>query len=260
MTRSLLSLALAPALVGTSLLAARRWGPRLGGLLSAFPAIVGPVLLITAVQLGPRAAARSAVGTLLGLVAMSGFVLTYGSLALRVGWRTNLTSGWATAAVLGGLAGASSHASVSWAVVAATGSLLIAVRALPSAPGTPTGVRRVSIPRRMAIATLLVVTLAAAARLVDPLVGGILAALPVLASALVVMVHRDDGAGAVGAFLRGMLAGMFGFVAFCAVVAVLIVPAGTVIAFTAATLAAVAAQAIAVSVHRRPRLLATELS
>src|SRR6185295_3110480 len=40
-----LELVVAPALVGAATLAARRWGQRTGGLVSAFPAIVGPVLL-----------------------------------------------------------------------------------------------------------------------------------------------------------------------------------------------------------------------
>jgi hypothetical protein len=60
-------LALAPALVAASTLACRRWGARIGGLLSAFPAVVGPVLLISEQQYGSAFTARAAVGTLLGL-------------------------------------------------------------------------------------------------------------------------------------------------------------------------------------------------
>jgi hypothetical protein len=42
--------------------------------------------------------------------------------------------------------------------------------------------------------------------------------------------------------LAGMLVGMGGFIAFCAVVAVFAVPAGIVIAFAAATLLALGVQ------------------
>ena len=49
---ALLELVVAPALVGAATLAARRWGEGIGGLVSAFPAIVGPVLLIAAHQHG----------------------------------------------------------------------------------------------------------------------------------------------------------------------------------------------------------------
>ena len=47
-----LTLLVAPALVGASTLAARRWGQRLGGLVSAFPAIAFAVLLIDAHERG----------------------------------------------------------------------------------------------------------------------------------------------------------------------------------------------------------------
>jgi hypothetical protein len=75
-------------------------------------------------------------------------------------------------------------------------------------------------------------------------VGGILAALPALASVLAVFTHRQDGAAAVVALLRGMLSGMAGFVGFCAVIAMLIVPAGTATAFATATLTAIGLQCL----------------
>ena len=43
--------------------------------------------------------------------------------------------------------------------------------------------------------------------------------------------------------LRGMLSGLAGFVIFCALIALLIVPAGAAVAFLLATAAAVLAQA-----------------
>ncbi len=66
-----LQLLVAPALVAAATLAARRWSPRVGGVVSAFPAIVGPVLLIGADAHGTAFAARAATGTLLGLVALA---------------------------------------------------------------------------------------------------------------------------------------------------------------------------------------------
>jgi hypothetical protein len=99
MVDSLLQLVVAPTLVGASTLAARRWGERTGGLVSAFPAIVGPVLFIAAREHGPAFAARAASGTLLGLVALSGFALACGwAAALRAGWLVSLAAGWVVAA------------------------------------------------------------------------------------------------------------------------------------------------------------------
>lgn len=98
----------------------------------------------------------------------------------------------------------------------------------------------------MGITAVLVALLAALTRLLGPLAGGVLAALPVLASILVVFVHRGQGPGAVIVFLRGMLVGMTGFACFCAVVTALIVPTGVAPAFAVATLTAVGVQAIGV--------------
>ena len=84
-----LTLVVAPALVGASTLAARRWGRRLGGLVSAFPAIAFAVLLIAVLlidahQRGAGSAARAASSTLLGLLTLSVFVVAlHGAPALQ---------------------------------------------------------------------------------------------------------------------------------------------------------------------------------
>jgi hypothetical protein len=239
----LLQLVVAPLLVGLSTLAARRWGEQIGGALSAFPAIVGPLLLIAAVDHGPAFAARSATGTLLGLVALSGFVLAYGRTASRAGWRTSLAVGWTAAA---GIAAVFMvvHAGLAVAMVVAGASLLLAYRLLPSHPSTPAvATPRWDLPVRMAMTAVLMVSLTAAASRLGPVVGGLLAALPALASILAVFTHGRQGSAALVELLRGMLRGMAAFVAFCLLVALLVVRAGTPAAFSVATIAAVAVQA-----------------
>jgi hypothetical protein len=72
----------------------------------------------------------------------------------------------------------------------------------------------------------------------------------VLASILAGFTHRQDGPGALVVLLRGMLAGMAGFVVFCVVVAGLVERAGTGPAFAAAALAAAAAFAIQAAAAR----------
>ena len=238
---------LAPVLVGASTLAARRWGPWIGGLVSAFPAIVGPVLLIVALEQGAASAARAATGTLLGLVALSGFALAYGRTAPRAGWRASLLAGWAAAAVIALLVSAVGGRPLV-ALAAATASLVLAHRALPpgAAQAAIAVMPRWDLPLRMASTVVLVVSLALAASRLGPVVGGILAALPVLASVLAVFTHAGQGAAALAHLLRGMLGGMAGFVVFCALVAVLVDRAGVATAFVTAALAAIAAQAAVV--------------
>lgn len=270
MLSTLIEVVGAPALAGAATVTARRWGPSVGGVVSAFPAIVGPVLLIAALAHGPAIAARTADGILLGLVALSAFAVAYGHGAHRWRWPGSLAAGWLGAglAALGAavLAGGDGPPA---GLLGAVGSLGVAYIALPSVP-PDTALRAPAVPvahdvlTRMLLTALLVIALAAAGATLGPLVGGMLAALPVLASLLAVFTHRQDGGSAARSLLRGAVAGMAGFVAFVEVVAVLIVPAGTAIAFVAATAAAVLVQGITVHAagasNRRRRAPAASLA
>lgn len=253
----LTELVMAPLLVGGCTLAHRRWGAGAAGLVSAFPAVVGPVLLIAAQQHGAVFAGRAANGTLLGLVTLSGFVATYARTAGRGPWPTSLAAGWTCAALLAVLVGWMGHGvGLPASLGAGTLSLVLAHRMLPRSDPSVMAVAQPSpldnnVPLRMAITALLVGGLAAAAGLVGPLVGGLLAALPVLASVLAVFTHRRHGREALVALLRGMLVGMVGFVGFCAVVSLLIGSAGTAPAFAAAGATAVALQMLVLDLDVR---------
>ncbi len=259
MMTTLVELVLAPALTAGSTLAVRRWGPHLGGVVSAFPAIVGPVLLILALERGGAFAARAAAGTLLGLLTLSAFALAYGGFAARYGWRVSLAAGWAAAGLTGaGIGFGVEGTSLPTASAVATLSLLIAWRALarslrgslahePTASARRAGVT-VGIPLRMVLTAGLVTALSTGGAALGPLVGGMLAALPVVASVLAVLTHRETGGEAAIALLRGTIAGMGGFLVFCAAIALLVAHHPTLSTFLIATAAAVIAQAGAVAV------------
>ena len=244
----LIELGVAPALAALSALAGRRFGQRVGGVVSAFPAIVGPVLLLAALEHGTAFAARAANGTLLGLIALSGFALGYGRVAAARGWPLSLAAGWACAAA-GSLPialGAGRLGPPAGLLVAVV-SIALAQRGLPridvaAAPPPPRG----SIPARMALTALLVWLLAGAASSFGAVIGGMLAALPVLASVLAVFDHREAGGAAAVTLLHGMLVGMAGFVSFCELLALLIGAAGTWPALATATLAALLVQSLTV--------------
>jgi hypothetical protein len=248
MLRTVLELMLAPALVAAATIVCRWWGPRAGGVVSAFPAVVGPMLLITAQERGAAFAGRAAEGTLVGLVALAGFILCYGRTARRAAWPLSLAAGWAAAAVLGAVVAVSARRlPLAGSLAASSGSLLLAYHALPATDGLLAAGLQPRLPGpdlaiRMALTALLIVLLTVAAELRGPLIGGVLAALPVLASVLAVFTHRGHGADEAIVLLRGMAAGMAGFIGFCAAIALLIVPAGTATAFAAASLTAAAAQ------------------
>jgi hypothetical protein len=250
---------LAPALVGAATLVSRRFGPRPGGIVSAFPAIVGPVLLIDLIEHDAAFTANAAAGTLLGLVALSAFVAVYGRLAPLRAWPGALAAAWGAAAAVGtALAGVVMGPVV--AALAAAASLGLAARVLPAAP-EPAQARvgsagRVDLLARMGASVALVVALAATADAVGAFAGGVVAALPILASVLAVFTHRQEGGRAAVLLLRGMLGGMAGFLIFCLLVAVLIQTAGPIRAFAAGTAGAIAAQVLA-AIRTRQRPLPT---
>jgi hypothetical protein len=103
----------------------------------------------------------------------------------------------------------------------------------------------------VALTATLVVSLTWAAGRFGAVAGGILAALPVLASILAAFTHRQLGGDAARVLLRGMLAGMAGFVSFCLLVAALAERAGIAVAFAAATVVALAVQVAAARAGER---------
>ena len=240
MLELLIVAALSSCLAGAATAAADRWGHEAGGVLSAFPLIVGPVLLVGARRHGEGFAAEAAAATLLGLVALSGFAVAYAKAASR-GWAVGLAAGWGAAAVLGTAAGQVS-AGVAAALAAALASIAAARLAVPArGAGEQPPLPGWELPLRMAVTGLLIVALTAAGGAFGPAAAGILAALPTLASVLAVFTHRRFGADAAAGLLRGMLGGMVAFAAFCAVVG-LLVEHGIVLAFALATLTAAAIQ------------------
>src|SRR3954452_19103631 len=160
MPPTVLAIALAPALVAASTLAARRWSEGVGGIVSAFPAIVGPVLLIGALDHGPAFAARSADGALLGLVALSGFLVAYERAARRVAWPLSVLAGWAAAALLTIAAGSIQDPGLAGGLLLAVGSLVAAHRLMPDEQSAqpPPPAPRWDLPLRMALTAALVVT------------------------------------------------------------------------------------------------------
>jgi hypothetical protein len=259
----LIALVLSPALVAASTVATMRWGPTIGGVVSAFPAVVGPVLLIDVIGNGRAFAARAADGTLFGLVALAAFVTAYGWAAPRSGWKPSLVAGWMAAGAAAGATGLlTRHAGAPAGPVAAVASLSLAYVALPAARSAPrlranripsTLMRRSAHPVlvRMATTAALVIALSVGAGIVGPFIGGMLVALPVLASVLCVFAHRESGFEALIGLLRGMLGGMAGFVAFCEIIALAVRDHSTAMAFFAATAGAVIVQVLVFQILAR---------
>jgi hypothetical protein len=255
MSLLLVKLTLAPALVVGSSLAGRRWGPEASGLLVALPLVAGPILLIVDLDHGAHFASRAAAASLLGLVALASFAVVFARVSRRRGWLVAVAAGW-----LAFLAVALGFSTV---VLPAGAGLAIALAAYALAPRLmPPGSRRPASPRaqlpvwdlpaRAAATAVLVLGLTGAAAGFGPTLTGVLTPFPISNTVLAAFVLVLEGPAHANAFLRGFLRGAFGFVAFCFLVAVLLIPLGTAAAFALALCGALAAQLVARLLDSRP--------
>ena len=257
----MLRILLAPALIGAASLAGRRWGPAVSGWLVGLPLTSAPVTFLLALEHGPAFAALVALGTLVGTVSQILFAVVYAWLARRHGWPLAFVGGSLVFAVsTAALAGLRAPLLVLACAVVIV--LVLALRAMPAveqrvpvveqrAPvaeqreaATATPLPRWDLPVRMLVATLIVGVLVAVAPALGPRFTGMLSPFPVYAAILTVFAHRGQGAPAAIGVLRGLLAGLFGFVGFFVVVAGSIERVGIPVAFAVATLVALTAQLV----------------
>jgi hypothetical protein len=126
----LLRLTLAPLLVAAATLVARKWGPRVGGLLVGLPLTTGPIFLLLAIDQGLQFAAGATVGILFGLVGLAAFALAYAAASSKTKWPASLA--FAAAAFFAVSAGARKFGgNIAIAGLAAWVALLLAASLIP---------------------------------------------------------------------------------------------------------------------------------
>lgn len=242
----LLKLTLTPLLIGGASLAARRWGPSIGGWIVSLPLTSGPILFFLALDHGTAFAAAAVVGTLFGLAAIAVYSVAYAVASPRGPWPAILAASAAFAATglaVQPIAGAPFVALVALVVAA----IALVLRWLPtgSSARSPDPHPGWDLPARIVVGTGLVVGLTTIAPLLGPVTSGLLATFPVYVSVLAVFTQLREGRwGAIGV-LRGLLVGLFGTVAFYVVVRTLLEPAGVATAFISAIGVTLAIQAVA---------------
>jgi uncharacterized membrane protein (GlpM family) len=253
-------LTLAPTFVVCASLAARRFGPRVGGLIAGLPVVAGPILLVYALEHGRHFAAGAAAGTLLGLVSLTAFLVVYSRVAAHAAWTVSLLCGWATFA-LGTAIFSAVSVPVGVALAIAAAGVLVGLAALPH-PSAAKVVHgpppRWDLPLRAACAAALVLTLAAVAGWLGPQLSGLLAPFPIIATVLAAFTHAQRGVDDVRRMSRGMVTGFCAFALFCLTVSLALRTFDIATAFALATLVALATQAIMLALlrARSPRGLA----
>jgi hypothetical protein len=252
----LLKLFLAPALVILSTLVGRRWGPAAAGVLIALPVVAGPILLVTELEQGRRFTAQAASASLLGLVALAVFAVVFARMSLTRGWVPSLAVAWFCCLLtdLGLVALPVVPPVLGLALsLAATG---VAARVISSPPASPTEALATrpgwDLPARAVATASLVLALTGAAAGLGPGLTGVLAPFPIATSVVAAFTLAQHGPAATIALLRGVLRGLVGFATFCFLVAVLLRPAGPVIAFTLALAAALVVQYLARAANPAP--------
>lgn len=252
MTILALKLILTPTLIAAVSLAGRRWGPGVSGWLVGLPLTSGPVALFLALEQGPAFAANAAKGILAGGISIAAFCLAFGYLSVRWGWQLTTLVSWLI------------FLACTWAlrqVTLALGLLVLAIAAalalalvlLPDRPGPSVSVPSPwwNIPARVVLATAFVLALTGLAPVLAPHLSGLLAPFPIFASILAAFTLRLYGPGAVAHLLRGIVLGLFAFVGFFLVVAMLIQAAGIGAAFVTAAVVALVVQGASLRLLQR---------
>lgn len=242
----LLKLTLTPILIGGASLAARRWGPTIGGWIVALPLTSGPVLLFIALERGPSFAADTSVGTLLGLVAIAGFCFGF-----MMGSMRGPAVGFGVAAAAYVMTGAVVQATAGWPfailAVGTAGALVVVFSRIPATSGTHSRTAHPAwdLPARMIVGTGLVLALTSLAPLLGPVASGIATTFPVYVSVLAVFACLHDGRPAALGVLRGMLLGLFGTIGFYLAVHTFVEQVGIWPTFAAAVATSLAVSGIA---------------
>jgi len=243
----LVKLTLAPSFVVGASLVARRFGPRVGGLVAGLPVVAGPIVFSYALAHGKSFAAAAAAGTLLGLVSLIAFVVLYGRLSRRLAWWACTLWGWLAFALGTAVFSAFSSVPAGIALALAVVAIVAGLRWLPH-PAGPQRTRTIppswDLPLRAVCAVALVLSLTAVSSWLGPQLSGLLAPFPIIATVLATFTHLQRGPDEVARMLRGMLTGFGAFCLFFFTLAVSLRPLGTGGAFALATTIALCTQAL----------------
>ncbi|HMD52832.1 MAG TPA: hypothetical protein VKG62_08955 [Solirubrobacteraceae bacterium] len=237
-------LLLAPSFVVGASLTARRYGPRVGGLIAGLPVVAGPILLAYALTDGRSFAAGAAVGTLLGLVSLIAFVVVYARLSGRAFWGASMLAGWLAFGLATAVFSALS-VTAGVALAIAFAGLAIGLVSLPKPrPRARSAAQAPSwdLPMRAVCALALVVCLTAAAGWLGPQLSGLLAPFPIIATVLATFTHAQRGSHEVQHLLRWLLGGYGAFALFCFALAVGLPALGVAAAFALASAVALLTQ------------------
>jgi len=230
---------LTPILLALCTAASHHWGNAVGGWLLGLPLASGPLSLFLALQHGGRFAAAAARSSLLGFLAVGVFCLVYLALAKSRSWRLSLSGAMvaclSTVALLA-LVDLSIEHTIALVVIVLVGmNATLGKTSVAKASAAPS---LGGVALRMMLAGTVVFVLTAFSGLLGGTLTGLLAPLPILAGIMTVAAHRKEGPDSARGLLRGIVVGMWGGVAFFAVIGLFIGQMPQMVAYALATVAA----------------------
>ena len=232
---------LTPILIAAASLVQRRLGGLVGGLVAGLPLTSAPISVLLAIQYGHQFAATAAIGTLLGVVAMSGFCAAYVRCASRFGWAPSLALAAAACGLIAfAMAMVPPRLELAAALTFPLLLLLVVIIGPPSTAATTLRAPWWDIPARMLVAAAAVLLITGFARVVGPRWSGLLSTMPIFAAVMGVFSHRHGGAAAAHAVLRGIAVGALGAATFFLTVGVMLERLGTALTYSVAVTACVA--------------------
>ncbi|HLJ26407.1 MAG TPA: hypothetical protein VKY85_06840 [Candidatus Angelobacter sp.] len=205
----LFKILLAPVLIALVSLAGRKWGPGVSGWLLGIPFNSGPILFFLVLEQGPQFASRTALGSLLGILAWAAFTLTYAYSCLKLPWWYSTIIGWiAYFAVAALILPMTLSILPAFTVVSIVLAVILWAFPKVAPPRAQTVHGQYDLWLRMGTASFMVVTLTGFAKLLGPIASGILSAFPAYTTILAVFNHRHEAAAAVYV-LRGVSVGLY---------------------------------------------------
>jgi hypothetical protein len=249
----LAKLLLAPACVVAVSLAGRRWGVGVAGILGGLPVVAGPILVVLTLVHGRSFGAEAAAATLLGLAALTSFVVVFGKASERTGPIASLFAGWAAFLLAVGILQLADPPA--WLSLLFVGACFATGLAALPPPASPPAFAPTppwwDLPARGLASLALVIAISAASGALGPNLSGLLAPFPIITSVLAVFTFAHSGPDQLRVLLRNFLIGFYGFAAFCFVLTSTLESLSGAAAFLLATAAALAVQAIVLTLRLR---------
>ncbi len=248
----LFKIAIPPVLVALMSLAARRWGPSIGGLLMGLPWMTGPVLIFLGLDKGAAFAIAACTGVQLGAVSIAAFVLGYAVASRIAPWPLALAAAVAAFAAaawcLQGL-----DVALWQAALFAAAALLVTAMLIPQPRSTTAPVRPPwwDILVRMAVTFALVAGIMLSADRLGPQLSGIVASYPVILTVVGSFTHHQLGRDAILRVLRGISLSLVGFVLFFLVAGYGIPYLGFTTAFVLAALTSMSFSGVMIAINQR---------